>query len=105
MEGGTEDSRLKRQRNRLDKLKSLKKNEKGVQKKKLLDTRGESNIHLIKKYSLLGMGSYNPSLNIKKLIQIPIPTCATTLDIYYNKHDTRVASRVSERLKTRPTGN
>ena len=49
MKGDTEDSKLKRQRNRLDKLKNLKKNEKGVQKRKLIDTQGESNIHLIKK--------------------------------------------------------
>ena len=51
MKGDTEDSKLKRQRNRLDKLKNLKKNEKGVQKRKLIDTQGESNIHLIKKCS------------------------------------------------------
>ena len=44
MDRDTEDSRLKRQRNRLDKYKSLKKNEKDVQKKKLIDTQGESNI-------------------------------------------------------------
>ena len=42
MEGDTEDSRLKRQRNQLDKQKSLKKN---VQKKKLIDIQGESNIN------------------------------------------------------------
>ena len=46
-EGNTEDSRLKRQRNQLDKYKSLKKNEKGVQKKKLIDTKGESNINTV----------------------------------------------------------
>ena len=34
MEGDTKDSRLKRERNQLDKQKSLKKNEKDVQKKK-----------------------------------------------------------------------
>ena len=39
----TEDSRLKRERNRLDKKKILKKNEKDVQKKKLTDTQVESN--------------------------------------------------------------
>ena len=37
---------LKRQRNQLDKYKSLTKNEKGVQKKKLIDTQGESNLPL-----------------------------------------------------------
>ena len=42
MEGDTEDSRLKRQRNQLDKQKSLKKN---VQKKKLIDIQGESNVN------------------------------------------------------------
>ena len=39
----TEDSRLKRERNRLDKKKILKKNEKDVQKKKLTDTQVETN--------------------------------------------------------------
>ena len=34
MEGDTKDSRLKRERNQLDKQKSLKENEKDVQKKK-----------------------------------------------------------------------
>ena len=43
MEGDTKDSRLKRERNQLDKQKSLKKNEKDVQKKKLTDTHVESN--------------------------------------------------------------
>ena len=33
MEGDTEDSRLKSERNRLDKKRNLKKNEKDVQKK------------------------------------------------------------------------
>ena len=37
---------LKRQRNQLDQYKSLTKNEKGVQKKKLIDTQGESNLPL-----------------------------------------------------------
>ena len=45
MEGDTEYSRLKKERNWLDRWKSLKKkNEKDVQKKKLIDTQGESNI-------------------------------------------------------------
>ena len=43
MEGDTKDSRLKRERNRLDKQKSLKKNEKDIEKKKLTDTQVESN--------------------------------------------------------------
>ena len=43
MEGDTKDSRLKRERNQLDKQKSLRKNEKDVQKKKLTDTQVESN--------------------------------------------------------------
>ena len=43
MRFGAEDSRLKRERNRLDKQKSLKKNEKDVQKKKLTDAQVESN--------------------------------------------------------------
>ena len=47
IEGDTEDSRLKRQINRLDKYKSLKKNKKGVQKKKLIDIQGESNINTV----------------------------------------------------------
>ena len=47
MDRDTEDSRLKRQRNRLDKYKSLKKNEKDVQKKKLIDTQGETNINTV----------------------------------------------------------
>ena len=42
MEGDTEDSRLKRQRNQLDKLKSLKKS---VRKKKLIGIQGENNIN------------------------------------------------------------
>ena len=47
MDRDTEDSRLKRQRNRVDKYKSLKKNEKDVQKKKLIDTQGETNINTV----------------------------------------------------------
>ena len=47
MDRDTEDSRLKRQRNRLDKYKSLKKNEKDVQKEKLIDTQGETNINTV----------------------------------------------------------
>ena len=43
MERDTEDSRLKKERNRPDKQKSLKKNENDVQKKKLTDTQVESN--------------------------------------------------------------
>ena len=43
MKGDTEDSRLKRERNRLDKQKCLKKNGKDVQKKKLTDTQVETN--------------------------------------------------------------
>ena len=43
MEGDTEDSRLKRERNRLDKQKSLRKNEKDVQKKKMTGAQVESN--------------------------------------------------------------
>ena len=43
MEGDTENTRLKRERNRLDKQKSLKKNEKDVEKKKLTHTQVESN--------------------------------------------------------------
>ena len=46
-EGNTEDSRLKRQRNQLDKYKSLKKNEKSVQKKKLIDTQVENNVNTV----------------------------------------------------------
>ena len=45
MDRNAEDSRLKRQRSRLDKYKSLKKNEKDVQMKKLTDTQGETNIN------------------------------------------------------------
>ena len=47
MDRDTEDSRLKRQRNWLDKYKSLKENEKDVQKKKLIDTQGETNINTV----------------------------------------------------------
>ena len=43
MEGDTENARLKRERNRIDKQKSLKKNEKDVEKKKLTHTQVESN--------------------------------------------------------------
>ena len=43
MKGDTEDLRLKRERNQLDKQKSLKKNEKDVQQKKLTDAQNESN--------------------------------------------------------------
>ena len=42
MEGGTEDSRIKRERNQPEKQKSLKKNEKDAQKNKLTDTKVES---------------------------------------------------------------
>ena len=47
MKGNTEDSRLKRQRNQLDKYKSLKENRKDVQRKKLIDPQGESNINIV----------------------------------------------------------
>ena len=43
----TQDSRLKRQRNQLDKYKSLKENRKDVQRKKLIDPQGESNINMV----------------------------------------------------------
>ena len=43
MERDTEDSRLKKERNRPDKQKSLKKNENDVQKKKLTDAQVEIN--------------------------------------------------------------
>ena len=66
MEGDIEDSRLKRQRNQLDKYKILKKNEKGVQKKKLIDTQGESNINTIAEelVSSENIASYNPMQDI-----------------------------------------
>ena len=48
--------------------------------------------------------SENPSVNIlalfENLIQVGVATSKTTLDIYYNKLGTRVASRVAKRLKT-----
>ena len=47
MKGNTEDSRLKRQRNQLDKYKSLKENRKDVQRKKLIDPQAESNINIV----------------------------------------------------------
>ena len=47
MEGDTEDSRLQRERNRPDKKKCLKKNEKDVQKNKLIDTQVESNFYTV----------------------------------------------------------
>ena len=47
MEGDTKDSRPKRERNRLDQQKRLKKNEKDVKKEKLIDTQGESNISTV----------------------------------------------------------
>ena len=47
---------------------------------------------------------YNLGHNIlalfNNLVQVRIATSKTILDIYYNKLDTRVASRVAKRLKT-----